>query len=404
MKFWIGVAILTLGLIAPLRVYSQEIGGVQFKLDNANQEVKIIYDLYDAQEKASDILVQASNDQGKTWALSPAASLLSGDVNGVKPGKGKMIVWKAGEDFQGFSPELFQVRLVLVRVMSSASSAGPGLDPTVEATREAGLVEKENELELNQAKNLPQTRTGKDGASMVLVPAGYFSMGSPQGKGIGDEHPVHKVWISSFYMDQTLVTFDQYDKFCDATGRPKLSDGFISHSFRIQSPHWGRGKRPALNLSWKAADNYCQWAGGRLPTEAEWEKAARGGTDTTYFWGTDAGQATDYAWYLTGSRYQTWPVGMLKPNPFGLYDIVGNLWVWVSDWYSKDYYATSPDRNPTGPSEGNLKVLRGGSFSNGDDCLQVAHRSSWDPEKEDGSETMGHLNEHGCRCVQSAEP
>jgi formylglycine-generating enzyme required for sulfatase activity len=404
MKLWIGSIILTAGLTAPVWVYGQEIRNVQFQLDSPDQEVKIGYDFYDPQEKASDVLVQASNDEGKSWNFSPAPQSLSGDVNGVKPGKGKMIVWKAGDDFKSFSAETFQVRLVLVQEMSSASSAFSGLNPTAEATQEAGVIEKENELELNRSKSLPQTQVGKDGSPMVLIPAGYFTMGSSKGKGGGDEHPAHRVWVSSFYMDQYLVTFDEYDQYCDTTGKPKPSDGFVSYSFKVGSPHWGRGKRPVLNLSWKEADTYCQWAGGRLPTEAEWEKAARGGTDTPYFWGTDAGQAMDYAWYLNDSRYQTWPVGTLKPNPYGLYDMAGSLWEWVSDWYGQDYYTNSPDRNPTGPPEGKLKVLRGGSFANGDDCLQTAHRSGWDPEKEDGEEIMGHLHEHGCRCVMTAQP
>jgi len=398
------IMVLILGLFSPVFVFSQEIRNVQFKLDGPDKEVLITYDLYDPRERVNEVMVQASNDQGKNWNILPASQVLSGDVNEVRPGKGKSVVWKAGDDFQEFSPELFQVRLVLVQVISSASSAVTGLDPSAEADREAQAVKKENELEVNRSKSLPRTLRGKEGTPMILIPAGYFTMGSPEGKGNGDEHPAHKVWISAFYMDQTLVTFDEYDKFCDATGRQKPSDGFISYSFKIQSPHWGRAKRPALNLSWKEADDYCQWAGGRLPTEAEWEKAARGGTDSTYFWGSDAEKATDYAWYVLNSRYEIWPVGTLKPNHYGLYDMAGNLWEWVSDWYSRDYYATSPDRNPVGPPDGKLKVLRGGSFSNGDDCLQAAHRSNWDPDKEDGAETMGHLHEHGCRCIKPAEP
>jgi formylglycine-generating enzyme required for sulfatase activity len=404
MKLWTITAILILELFSPVFVFSQEIRNVQFKLDGPNKEVLITYDLYDLQERVNEVIVQASNDQGKNWNILPAPQALSGDLNEVRPGKGKSVVWKAGDDFQGFSPELFQVRLVLAQVVSSASSAVTGLDPAAEADREARAVEKENELELNRSKNLLQTLRGKEGTPMILIPAGYFTMGSPKGKGNDDEHPAHKVWISAFYIDQTLVTFDEYDKFCDATGRQKPSDGFISYSFKIQSPHWGRAKRPALNLSWKEAEDYCQWAGERLPTEAEWEKAARGGTDSAFFWGSDAGKATDYAWYVLNSRYEIWPVGTLKPNPYGLYDMAGNLWEWVSDWYSRDYYATSPDRNPAGPPDGKLKVLRGGSFSNGDDCLQTAHRSNWDPDKEDGAEMMGHLHEHGCRCVKPAEP
>lgn len=394
---WTGI--LAWGLLAAIQAHCQEISHVQFKLDSQSQEVHITYDLYDPKERVGDVMVQASNDQGKTWDILPSPKSLSGDVHDVKPGKGKNITWKAGDDFLGFSPELFQVRLALLQVVTSASSAASVHDPVAEATREAGVEEKENLLELNKSKSIPLTITGKDGAPMVLIPAGYFTMGSPKGKGEKDEHPAHRVWVSAFYMDRYLVTFDQYDKFCDATGRQKPADGFISYSFKIQSPHWGRGQRPVLNLTWKEADAYCKWAGGRLSTEAEWEKAARGGTESPYFWGKDAEHASDYAWYAGDSRYQTWPVGGLKPNPYGLYDIVGNLWEWMADWYSPDYYSESPGRNPAGPVDGKLKVLRGGSFSNGDDCLEVAHRSGWDPDKEDGIETMGHLHEHGCRCV-----
>lgn len=389
--------IIFLFFIVPIRGYSQEINNVQFKFNDTAKEILITYDLYDPQEKTNDVMVQISDDQGKNWDIFPSAESLSGDIHGVKPGKGKNIVWKAGDEFQRFSPEVFQVRLVLIHIVGSASSNTSRIDPSIQATREAKNVEKENQLELDQVKNLPSTMVGKDGAILVLVPAGYFTMGSPQNEGQVDEHPAHQVWVSSFYMDQTLVTFDQYDKFCDITGKEKPLDGYLR--YKVPSTHWGRGRRPVLNLTWKEADAYCKWAGGRLPTEAEWEKAARGGTETPFFWGKDAGQASDYAWYDLDSQYKTWPVGQLKPNPYGLYDIVGNLWEWVSDWYSANYYPASSDRDPTGPAEGKLKVLRGGSFANGDDCLQSAHRSGWDPDKEDGTEMMGHLHEHGCRCV-----
>ncbi len=394
-KTWAGIFLLS--LLAGGRAQSQEIDNVQFKLDSQHKEVHITYDLFDPLEKASDVMVQASNDQGKTWNLFPSPQLLSGDVHAVKPGKGKNIVWRAGDGFESFAPELFQVRLVLIQVVGSASSASTNIDPSAEATREADVEEKENQLELDKTKNLPQTINGKDGTPMVLVPAGYFTMGSPNGNGEKDEHPAHRVWVSAFYIGRYLVTFDQYDKFCEATGRQKPVDGITVHV--VVTRHFGRGQNPAMNLNWDEAAAYCKWAGGRLPTEAEWEKAARGGTESPYFWGQDGGKASDYAWYDGDSQYKTWPVGELKPNPFGLYDIVGNLWEWVSDWYNPDFYAQSPDRNPGGPEDGKLRVLRGGSFSNGIDCLQVTHRSGWDPEKQDGQDIMGHRHEHGCRCV-----
>jgi formylglycine-generating enzyme required for sulfatase activity len=394
-KTWVVFSVLS--LLAWGKSHSQEIDNVRFKLDSENKEIHITYDLYDPKEGDNEVMVQASNDQGKTWDLLPSPQLLSGDVHAVKPGKSKSILWNAGDEFKGFSPELFQVRLVLAQVMGSASSAGTNLDPVVEATREANVETKENQLEVDKSKDLPQTLMGKDGAPMVLIPAGYFTMGSPKDKGGKDERPAHQVWVSAFYLDQYLVTFDQYDKFCDDTGRQKPSDGYTR--YKVPSTHWGRGRQPVLNLSWDEADAYCKWSGGRLPTEAEWEKAARGGTESAYFWGKDEGPASEYAWYGGNSRYKTWPVGKLKPNPYGLYDIVGNLWEWVGDWYSPDYYAESPGRNPTGPDEGKSKVLRGGSFANGSDCLQVTHRSDWDPDREDGEELMGHLHEHGCRCA-----
>ena len=123
MKLWTITAILILELFSPVFVFSQEIRNVQFKLDGPNKEVLITYDLYDLQERVNEVIVQASNDQGKNWNILPAPQALSGDLNEVRPGKGKSVVWKAGDDFQGFSPELFQVRLVLAQVVSSASSA-----------------------------------------------------------------------------------------------------------------------------------------------------------------------------------------------------------------------------------------------------------------------------------------
>src|SRR5580692_10898195 len=138
------IIILTLSLLVFGKSHSQEINNVKFKLDSENKEVHITFDLYDPKEGANEVMVQASNDQGKTWNLIPSPKLLSGDVHAVKPGKGKSIVWNAGDDFKGFSVELFQVRLLLVQVVTAASSAATNFDPVAEATREADAEEKEN--------------------------------------------------------------------------------------------------------------------------------------------------------------------------------------------------------------------------------------------------------------------
>jgi formylglycine-generating enzyme len=379
-------------------VFGQDISNVQVQRNVVERKVVITYDLGDLTGGKNNIDLQMSNDGGKTWGLEPAIGSLSGDVGvGIEPGKGKKITWEAGDVFPNLSEDGFLARLSIEKTVSSASSgvAASAPEPTANPT----AVAAENEAESESSKSLPPTVTGRDGAVRVLIPAGYFLMGSPADKGQKDEFPQHKVWVSAFYMDQKLVTFDQYDKYCEIMGIAKPVDGYIQ--YKVQ-PHWGRGKHPVLNLTWKEARDYCRWAGGRLPTEAEWEKAARGGTDTPYFWGKDDSKAADYAWYDGDSQHRTFPVGELKPNPYGLYDIVGNLWEWVSDWYSEDYYSESPERNPGGPEIGKLKVLRGGSFANGTDCLQVTHRAEWDPEKEDGKvDFIGHVFEHGCRCVST---
>jgi formylglycine-generating enzyme required for sulfatase activity len=182
---------------------------------------------------------------------------------------------------------------------------------------------------------------------MVLIPAGNFLMGSPKGRGESEEHPQHKVYLDAFYIDRTDVTFDAYDKFCDATGRSKPAD-----------QGWGRGTRPVINVSWDDARAYAQWAGKRLPAEAQWEKAARGpaGTD-------QAAPLGDYAWYLANSSDQSHPVGEKKANGYGLYDMWGDVWQWCLDWYGEAYYAKSPFMNPMGPSSGEARVYRGGSWS-----------------------------------------
>ena len=223
--------------------------------------------------------------------------------------------------------------------------------------------------------------TGRDGAPMVLIPAGEFMMGSE--KGIANEKPVHKAYLDAFYIDKYEVTFDRYDAFCDATGRTKPSDA-----------GWGRGTRPVINVSWDDSKAYCAWAGKRLPTEAEWERACRAGTDTAYSFGDDAGLLGSYGWYLANSGNMTHPVGEKNPNAFGLYDMHGNVWEWVADWYDSGYYSVSPLSNPSGPASGTYRVLRGGSWdSTYDDYLRSGIRSHDVPAYSYYS--------FGCRCART---
>ncbi len=228
----------------------------------------------------------------------------------------------------------------------------------------------------------------------VLVEAGSFQMGST---GESDEKPVHRVTISrDFYMSKYEVTFAQYDAFCEATGRSKPSDN-----------GWGRGNRPAINMSWYEAIEYCNWLsrkegltqvysgsgnavrlnlsanGYRLPTEAEWEYAARGGKEGrnyTYAGGNTAGAV---GWFYDNSDGKTHSVGRKQANELGLYDMSGNVWEWVWDW--KGSYSSSSQTDPVGPSAGSFRVGRGGGWGSGAGGRRVANRSGDPPSNSDGA-------------------
>ena len=211
---------------------------------------------------------------------------------------------------------------------------------------------------------------------MVSIPAGRFQMGCLSNTDVcGDnEKPVHEVSMSAFKMSATEVTFEQYDFYCDRVERcNKPSD-----------EDWGRGTRPVINVSWHDAQAYIQWLNQqtgqryRLPTEAEWEYAARAGTQTQYVWGNEIG-SNNANCDGCGSQWdnrQTSPVKSFSPNPWGLFDMQGNVWEWVQDRYDKNYYANSSIQDPSGPSDPsfNSRVLRGGSWNDAALSLRSAHR------------------------------
>jgi len=250
-------------------------------------------------------------------------------------------------------------------------------------------------------KSKPTNRiTGKDGAPMsimALIPAGEFSMGSDY-MGLGY---IHSVYIDAFYMDIYEVTNAQYGKFMDATGHSAPDYWYDSD---LNAPD-----QPVVGVSWYDAVAYAEWAGKRLPTEAEWERAARGGlVGKRYPWGDEAPDAdgvykANYTnpWNgaTDGYRY-TAPVGRFPPNGYGLYDMAGNAWEWCADWYDPKYYADSPYKNPLGPDSGSYRTIRGGSWCNAAYALRVANRSIGDP-----SHTYYGIG-FGCgigfRCVQDA--
>jgi len=192
----------------------------------------------------------------------------------------------------------------------------------------------------------------KDGMEMVYVPAGEFLMGSDEYK---NEQPPHTVDIDGYWIYKTPVTVAQYRAFCRATGRDMPS-----------APDWvWRNIHPVVNVNWDDAQAYATWAGATLPTEAQWEKAARGTDGRVYPWGNDwdAGKVQCSKIEVRDAE-RTAPVGRYPAgaSPYGCLDMSGNVWEWCADWYDKDYYQNAPTLNPTGPATGTKRSLRGGSW------------------------------------------
>ena len=212
----------------------------------------------------------------------------------------------------------------------------------------------------------------KDGSIIVHVPAGEFLMGSPPGEGYDNEHPQHTVYVSEFWIDKTEVTNAKYRKCVEAgTCRaPTTCDwGEPTYSDSSKTDH------PVVCVSWHDAKTYCEWTGKRLPTEAEWAKAARGTDGRKYPWGNsfdgskvnfcDVNCESDLKDRSADDGYQrTAPVGSYPEgaSPYGALDMAGNVEEWCQDWYDEDYYASSPQRDPQGPSSGLHRVVRGGSW------------------------------------------
>ena len=248
------------------------------------------------------------------------------------------------------------------------------------------------------AKSEPsQTIVGIDSAEVVLIPAGEFRMGGADDEARSNEQPVHSVYVDAFYMDKYLVTNAQYKVFVDANPQWRKDLYWKGGSYPD-----GKGNHPITRVSWYAAMAYARWAGKRLPTEAEWEKAARGGfIGMKYPWGNtiDANMA-NYGWNVR----DTTPVDRYMPNRYGLYDMSGNVGEWCFDAYDETCYASSPRRNPVaGGQVGNdftsvnsNRVLRGGSWLNSAQCLRVAYRNWFSPAFTS--------SEYGFRCARAVTP
>ena len=214
----------------------------------------------------------------------------------------------------------------------------------------------------------------RDPVPMVNVAEGSFIRGSGTEAGRADERPRRTIYLSAFMIDQYEVTNAQYLKFIAATGHKEPLNVYGTGSlFDVQ----GIGNVPVVQVTWHDAADYCQWVGKRLPTEAEWEKAARGTDGRSYPWGDKVPSLRhvnfNRDWVATGTLL---PVGSLPAgvSPYGVHDMSGNAREWVRDWYANDYYRVAPDRNPTGPETGLLKVIRGGSWHSFESDIRTAAR------------------------------
>lgn len=237
-------------------------------------------------------------------------------------------------------------------------------------------------------RSLPNYTEAGTGMEMIFIPGGRFLMGDATGRGFENERPTHKVRVDSFFAGKYEVTFDQYDRFCEATGRAKPAD----HG-------WGRGTRPVVEVSWEDAKAFADWLSAQsgfhftLPSEAQWEYLARAGTTTPYWTGNTLPEAAADC-VNCGSRWDkrgTAPVGSFQPNPFGLYDTAGNVREWCLDSVHKSYQGAPSNDQPWSGGEMNRRILRGGSWRNAVEDLRSAYRD-WDVKTE-------HFDDTGLRLV-----
>jgi formylglycine-generating enzyme required for sulfatase activity len=321
-----------------------------------------------------------------------------------------------------------QHSLAVGAVLLAALAAWLASAPADAPAEEKKVVKHEKYTE-----KIPDTDVSFD---MVPIPGGTFVMGSPKDeKGrADDEGPQHPVEIKPFWMGKCEVTWDEYDIYRKEKGlavnddfdkiRKKDPDAITGPTKPYVDAYYGHGKQgyPALCMTHHAAMEYCRWLSSRtgkayrLPTEAEWEYAARAGTKTAYFFGDDEKKLRDYAWYDDNAEDHTHPVGKKKPNPWGLYDMYGNVMEWCLDHYQKDFYAKFSLDKPTlcpvnMPTEYRFAhVARGGSWlEKANECRSASRKASdpsWikdDPQKPQSIWWLTQSDFVGFRVVRAVE-
>ncbi|MGD9727213.1 MAG: formylglycine-generating enzyme family protein [Nitrospiraceae bacterium] len=254
----------------------------------------------------------------------------------------------------------------------------------------SGPCPAESDQAVADAAPLQEQLTGRDGAPLILIPAGRFLMGSETGE--ADEQPIHPIELDAFYIDKYEITVSRYARFLHAR-RPEQP--FLW----AQAARRGQGRKPVIGVDWFDAKEYCEWIGRRLPTEAEWERAARGDDQRIYPWGNEPPTGLHVvAGLKKWTGYDT--LGVVGSHPqggssYGVEDLAGNVWEWIADRYDEQYYRESPGHNPQGPTRGPLRVLRGGAWNNNAATIRSANRAAYAPSAR--------RNDAGFRCAMNAD-
>jgi formylglycine-generating enzyme len=279
-------------------------------------------------------------------------------------------------DASQFRPALFAlVALVIPPLLAVVSAHHDGAEPARTSV---------------SAAQIHQEIAGHDGAPLILIPAGPFFMGSETGQ--EDEKPIHRIELDAFYIDKYEVTVSRYGRFLQAQSpdRPFLWK---------QATEGAQGQKPVIGVDWFDAKEYCEWVGRRLPTEAEWEKAARSDDQRIYPWGNEPPtRAHANAGRRTWTGYGT--LGAVGSHargssPYGVDDLAGNVWEWIADWYDQTYYASGAEKNPRGPKVGPLRVLRGGAWNDDAAVIRATNRAAYAPSAR--------RNDVGFRCAMNAD-
>jgi formylglycine-generating enzyme required for sulfatase activity len=260
-----------------------------------------------------------------------------------------------------------------------ASPTETNIQPTLtlQPTNTITPIPTETPIPTTSTPDIRTLFSDRDHMNLLYVPAGEFTMGSDSG--LDHEMPAHTVYLDEFWIDQTEVTVHMYS-LCVEAGicKEPISKGSFLYSNYYGSPEFE--KYPVIHVDWNMAKTYCAWADRRLPTEAEWEKAARGEQALTYPWGNE--EPNIRLLNFDSKRGDITVVGSY-PNgasPYGVLDMAGNAWEWVADWYSETYYASSPASNPLGPASGQERMLRGGSWRDNSILVRSSNRDHRSPD------------------------